>query len=126
MIFSRITPCDFNPRSREGSDNTVRNLSTVNLISIHAPVKGATRWRLRQCGTPTISIHAPVKGATVGGNGLDMNVKISIHAPVKGATRVWALLRVGCSISIHAPVKGATTISVTRAPPMMGFQSTLP
>jgi len=83
-----------------------------------------------------ISIHAPVKGATQlqhFDHHLDI---ISIHAPVKGATRRWRSLRqahrdfnpraregrdldletgefnIG-DISIHAPVKGATLISST-------------
>ncbi len=34
---------DFNPRSREGSDNTIVDITTAaNNISIHAPAKGAT------------------------------------------------------------------------------------
>ena len=34
-----------------------------------------------------ISIHAPVKGATSGLRAVAAAVRISIHAPVKGATR---------------------------------------
>ena len=59
-----------------------------NVISIHAPVKGATRIVLRAFMLKEIiSIHAPVKGATraLGRNGLH-GQSISIHAPVKGAT----------------------------------------
>ena len=34
---------DFNPRTREGCDKAIANAMTLNLIiSIHAPVKGAT------------------------------------------------------------------------------------
>ena len=33
---------DFNPRSREGSDHLDLELSKLDGISIHAPVKGAT------------------------------------------------------------------------------------
>ena len=52
------------------------------LISIHAPVKGATRRRI--CQYPLqrgISIHAPVKGATVYGiSGVDfLNLFQSTH-----------------------------------------------
>ena len=37
-----------------------------------------------------ISIHAPVKGATwTGGRGGARSGPISIHAPVKGATHTW-------------------------------------
>ena len=34
------------------------------IISIHAPVKGATRFGIAQARDDKISIHAPVKGAT--------------------------------------------------------------
>ena len=80
------------------------------VVSIHAPVKGATTacgpcrtWergfnpRTREgCddvvdgdlgGVILVSIHAPVKGATLGhGDGLAALGGVSIHAPVKGAT----------------------------------------
>ena len=32
----------FNPRSREGSDQRIKFLAVYSMISIHAPVKGAT------------------------------------------------------------------------------------
>ena len=101
-------------------------------ISIHAPVKGATRGapltrRTRWHFNPrsregsdknalyppkimVISIHAPVKGATCTAVVmLHARNAISIHAPVKGATRLPASGAVWSTISIHAPVKGATT-----------------
>ena len=77
----------FNPRSREGSDKTLAELLTQPAkVSIHAPVKGATKLRKKinfslVCFNPRsregsdaaeadyrrfnpVSIHAPVKGAT--------------------------------------------------------------
>ena len=42
---------------------TVRDTQAA-LISIHAPVKGATSIPNEGGGRHTISIHAPVKGAT--------------------------------------------------------------
>ena len=38
--------------------------SACGVISIHAPVKGATLYLLSYCYGIDISIHAPVKGAT--------------------------------------------------------------
>ena len=65
-----------------------------DIISIHAPVKGATVWIYQQ----------PF-----------FDILISIHAPVKGATfRILDFLDVNNLISIHAPVKGATTIGISR------------
>ena len=34
---------DFNPRPREGSDETIKRANGLDVISIHAPVKGATQ-----------------------------------------------------------------------------------
>ena len=55
-------------------------------VSIHAPVKGATKrydpdWRQK-----LVSIHAPVKGATLTLADVGKDGVVSIHAPVKGAT----------------------------------------
>ena len=60
-------------------------------ISIHAPVKGATRIILSDGSTAGISIHAPVKGATVSVYAACLDLWISIHAPVKGATGLHVL-----------------------------------
>ena len=103
---------NFNPRTREGCDTgTVTGLILLGIISIHAPVKGATgNETIDGFKVFIISIHAPVKGATrIFSRVWKTFLQISIHAPVKGATlfRVPARLR-RCSISIHAPVKGAT------------------
>ena len=54
----------FNPRSRKGSDETTIAFVGPRHISIHAPVKGATRGRQDSRHAQRISIHAPVKGAT--------------------------------------------------------------
>ena len=57
--------CNFNPRSREGSDKQLGYVTTKGMvISIHAPVKGATNARVKETVDGVISIHAPVKGAT--------------------------------------------------------------
>ena len=57
---------DFNPRSREGSDlRLFRRHGGDEVISIHAPVKGATASECYTDDNSSISIHAPVKGATV-------------------------------------------------------------
>ena len=41
-VIASIHCCDFNPRSREGSDSQYFKISIVKPISIHAPAKGAT------------------------------------------------------------------------------------
>ena len=59
---------DFNSRSREGSDILLKKFTKKSLISIHAPVKGATRMPNPPIKPIMISIHAPVKGATINWN----------------------------------------------------------
>ncbi len=83
------------------------------MVSIHAPVWGATnrtggnspRWwfqSTRPCGARQssgvrsghaagVSIHAPVWGATSDALICDCTCAVSIHAPVWGATRTYAL-----------------------------------
>ena len=58
---------NFNPRSREGSDTPVAAClqAPAELISIHAPAKGATPCSNLSAHYRLISIHAPAKGATV-------------------------------------------------------------
>ena len=60
----------------------------------------------------TVSIHAPVKGATAAGEADRPGVVVSIHAPVKGATAHHALEVAVPDVSIHAPVKGATFLGL--------------
>ena len=56
------------------------------LVSIHAPVKGATPLTELLKLVGVVSIHAPVKGATIDVTKYDKMRQVSIHAPVKGAT----------------------------------------
>ena len=56
----------FNPRTREGCDQGTAFIAMrQKMISIHAPVKGATPSSKRNRRDDHISIHAPVKGATL-------------------------------------------------------------
>ena len=82
----------FNSRSREGSDlHPLCRWKSAVLVSIHAPVKGATMVRDLNPGEKVVSIHAPVKGATLFQHlAKNEQEKVSIHAPVKGATeKAW-------------------------------------
>ena len=99
----------FNPRPREGSDQLKHHHLMRLLISIHAPVKGATTTLTTPTTSQDISIHAPVKGATFSRScHASLDGGISIHAPVKGATNSDKAETNATLISIHAPVKGAT------------------
>tara|TARA_Y100001951_G_scaffold68638_2_gene55536 strand:- start:433 stop:864 length:432 start_codon:yes stop_codon:yes gene_type:complete len=105
------------------------------VVSIHAPVMGATvvqqadavfcqrfdprtrdgcdlSQRIKGSKNYQVSIHAPVMGATRGNCRVQPVQRVSIHAPVMGATFSVKKARTLFSVSIHAPVMGAT-----RAPP---------
>ena len=59
-------PCDFNPRTHEGCDDFQGYADrATKLISIHAPMKGATGSVVEGWRNDKISIHAPMKGATI-------------------------------------------------------------
>ena len=56
---------DFNPHSREGSDQTARKRKRyLILISIHTPAKGVTTYSAGVFAGYVISIHTPAKGVT--------------------------------------------------------------
>ena len=55
---------DFNPRSREGSDAALKLIRDNEIISIHAPARGATSTAGSDQDAIWISIHAPARGAT--------------------------------------------------------------
>ena len=109
----------FNPRSREGSDLSLAVVYAVVEISIHAPVKGATR-------IPSLNFDGAYHFNPRSREGSNHRLaapthqrRISIHAPVKGATILVMYLFLSLMISIHAPVKGAT-ISVVRVDKVRG------
>ena len=116
-------------------------------ISIHAPVKGATRPAGDQAYDPTDFNPRSREGSDAvsaraaqmwlyfnprSREGSDFLMAlglifpwISIHAPVKGATSVKFVEILLARISIHAPVKGATVMRLMSLA-YLQFQSTLP
>jgi len=56
------------------------------MVSIHAPVKDATKLAQTNGATSPVSIHAPVKDATFYAVNRCAERIVSIHAPVKDAT----------------------------------------
>ena len=109
LAGTRCWGCDFNPRSREGSDRPFPRPTPVLPISIHAPARGATQAAQILDLSIIISIHAPARGATYvlmffpsrdqfqstlprgERHGSRQSIsqalhRISIHAPARGAT----------------------------------------
>ena len=146
-----LADVNFNPRAHEGRDENAiklkqqypeisihapmrgatrnyKKIRTSQIISIHAPMRGATLKRIViPNGAISISIHAPMRGATPLG---DMRVKdisrISIHAPMRGATACIRVIARITAISIHAPMRGATISSSIIFFCSSLFQSTRP
>ena len=117
----------FNPRSREGSDAVGSALpAAFALISIHAPVKGAT-CAFRKFPVCNLYFNPRSReGSDRCGHAARLPQRISIHAPVKGATNEVIKLEHWIAISIHAPVKGATLVRNVQIVFDLLFQSTLP
>ena len=125
---------NFNPRSREGSDDdclyacgsVVLFQSTLprrerqaslsigadsSGISIHAPAKGATRCKpCAYIWGKTISIHAPAKGATRSTGSSAAERRFQSTLPRRERPSTGRRLITHNTISIHAPAKGATVI----------------
>jgi len=77
---------NFNPRARAGRDVESRTARISQLISIHAPARGATYILYCLHDSIHISIHAPARGATRRSFCCHRIKFISIHAPARGAT----------------------------------------
>ena len=115
---------------REGQHYFPGDEYVIDLISIHAPPRGATHKVVALLALADISIHAPPRGATLfrgtsSSRGLFqftplregrrrkcsgrlILLMISIHAPPRGATCCWHWQGQHEAISIHAPPRGAT------------------
>ena len=133
-IIKRNSNKNFNPRSREGSDETCGRLF-LPYIQFQSALPRRERPASCRCCTPPvhfnprsregsdeywrsipmwtmISIRAPAKGATVPTLYFDCTHKISIRAPAKGATIDWVSNPLCSAISIRAPAKGATLLQI--------------
>ena len=62
-----IAKAGFNPRTRVGCDGSSKCFYYDVVVSIHAPVWGATKEWIKRLESEIVSIHAPVWGATAGG-----------------------------------------------------------
>ena len=76
---------DFNPRPRAGGDYAAAHGGSVRyLISIHAPVQGATSPSRPRCPPCRISIHAPAQGATNSGGRMAVSQPFQSTPPRRG------------------------------------------
>ena len=95
MYFIPIA--DFNPRSREGSDQWLPILFVHSKISIHAPARGATVKELCEIVWGEFQSTLPRGERRVFLCHVTDNRSISIHAPARGATKQAAAPFRNCS-----------------------------
>ena len=101
----------FNPRSHERSDIYTSNKDKEQLISIHAPTRGATSKIIDLSKIIDISIHAPTRGATESIPIAKELAEFQSTLP-REERRGWAgTIEEMISISIHAPTRGATVMT---------------
>ena len=117
---------DFNPRSREGSD-CYQTLKLRRQLTFQSTLPRRERHALDAVQTAwnVISIHAPAKGATNYSEYVGRRVKISIHAPAKGATRYHNTNRNQYRFQSTLPRRERHKIEQLKAD-FEQFQSTLP
>ena len=143
-----MSTSNFNPRSREGSDNTrPTSVKLAGIFQSTLPRRERPAYRTSVPPTPKFQSTLPRRerrmraeeqnafrdfnprsreGSDTGEQPKARISNISIHAPAKGATTspctVWRVTY----ISIHAPAKGATARLSARRTQRSRFQSTLP
>ena len=111
--------------------NNLQGLGYNEVVSIHAPARGATYLIMTPRFLISVSIHAPARGATPSMASEFMtkrmfqsthphgvrhaprqqepgNLEVSIHAPARGATIYAYYDTLKAIVSIHAPARGAT------------------
>ena len=116
LAISQIS-IDFNPRTREGCDTLVWRLPHPSILNFNPRTREGCDAAIKcsRLNNFMISIHAPVKGATCCQAGYCNH----LHRHFNPRTREGCDTHKGlrqlrkCIISIHAPVKGATADSIT-------------
>ena len=107
--FLHCTLQYFNPRSREGSDFSRHNSDTLTaLISIHAPAKGATPSRVCLCRPKRFQSTLPRRERRFSFR-YSLLRKYFNPRSREGSDELHADTGHKLDISIHAPAKGATS-----------------
>ena len=118
---------NFNPRSREGSDQIDNFLVQAYLISIHAPAKGATIIIIA-FQFLSADFNPRSREGSDPSSPLAVYLRIEFQSTLPRRERrneSWSLICYNI-ISIHAPAKGATRMGHKKMIIQPQFQSTLP
>ena len=127
VMSAATVAADFNPRSREGSDDARIEIIIFSVIfqSTLPRRERLARFGFQKPYKP-ISIHAPAKGATLTPADFKPSTIISIHAPAKGATLI-SSANVSAIIDFNPRSReGSDATSQFKFPSLSTFQSTLP
>ncbi len=117
----------FNPRARTGRDEVRDTIDVLDAVFQSTRPHGARPDATREVATDAIvSIHAPARGATRYRIVPSKSSPVSIHAPARGATVTVAIIHAPSRVSIHAPARGATYRRSSQSIGRIGFQSTRP
>ena len=104
-----ISTACFNPRTPAGCDLTIQRSDLARTSFNPRTPAGCDPGTGPGFGASLVSIHAPLRGATAEGLGTDdVLLQVSIHAPLRGATFAGSQGMVEICVSIHAPLRGAT------------------
>ena len=96
-----------------------------SIISIHAPLRGATKSYLERSNVSKISIHAPLRGATGIGPGIIEVAIITTHAPRGGAPKLLYSYNLPCLFLSTHPC-GVRLLALSNVFNKHGFLSTHP
>ena len=113
----------FNSRPSARGDYQGWETQKFNLISIHAPPRGATLGVMLATMYNFISIHAPPRGATNGRQQCRNCQVISIHAPPRGAT-VFQFNRCAKRAFQFTPLREGRPAAAAQLPGRQQFQFT--
>ena len=80
------------------------------IVSIHAPLGGATRDVIQTGGLVGFNPRAPRGRDTANAAEALIRAMVSIHAPLGGATAMSQGFVAVIGVSIHAPLGGATSL----------------
>ena len=123
VYFFHLKCGNFNPRSREGSDLPLSAVDVVVCISIHAPARGATRFRLldslkRQSFQSTLP-RGERLGMPIYAEAIEEIFQSTL--PRGERQSIAYVFEAFASISIHAPARGATDLVINRIPQHCDF-----
>ena len=123
--ISHTSGC-FNPRSHEGSDLILNITLYANYVSIHAPMKGATKNQIARLAGYNVSIHAPMKGATDKRTTVRHYFIVSIHRSHEGSDTVPGTRQLWNTCFNPRSHEGSDLCAPIHVSSVLWFQSTLP